>query len=220
MSTNDITGDSITTATKHNSKAFRDNYDAIFNKEKQMETLNEEIKKAGESVGVSDMTTEQSLDTLIEHVGKVGGALVDVGLIKEEHENKQYVYSIDDETFNIESEEEANELAIEEGCETYFRGVVKHIPKHHLLTADNVIDTIADNAWDVAGEIASDFPDISAEGKQELDEFLTEWLGKHCTPWFYLVEDVVEIKIEKEQTLFDTTFVPEELPKGMVEDEL
>jgi len=36
MSTNDITGDSITTATKHNSKAFRDNYDAIFNKEKQM----------------------------------------------------------------------------------------------------------------------------------------------------------------------------------------
>lgn len=108
---------------------------------------------------------------------------------------KRYVYALDGENFIFESEEEVVEEAQEEGYSTYSKGVVKPILPHHLIDANDVIEMIGERAWDIAGEWADDFPDVTKEAKGELEQFLHQWVEKHCTPSFYLVEEVEEIEV-------------------------
>ncbi|MGP7732977.1 hypothetical protein [Oceanimonas smirnovii] len=63
--------------------------------------------------------------------------------------------------------------------------------------AGDVIEHMAEQADDFAGEYASDYPDVSDEAKAELAErletLLNAWCEKHgVSPAFYQVRDVKE----------------------------
>lgn len=59
-----------------------------------------------------------------------------------------------------------------------------------LCSAQDVIETMADRASDIAGEHADDYPDVSAEAKAKLDALLCAWIAEHCPPSFYTVTNV------------------------------
>lgn len=74
-----------------------------------------------------------------------------------------------------------------------------HYPKpEHLCSADDIIGMIGDRAWDIGDEHAEDYPNVSREAVQELDDLLEAWIMKHCPPNFYQVENVREYVLTKE----------------------
>jgi hypothetical protein len=66
------------------------------------------------------------------------------------------------------------------------------------VDADDVIEQLACRAYDESGEFAEDYPEVSEEAKAELDELLAAWARKHCTPTFYLINNVREYEITAE----------------------
>lgn len=63
---------------------------------------------------------------------------------------------------------------------------------HQLIDASDVMDQMTDRAWDIAGEYAMDYPDVSNEAKAELESLLSAWITKHCPPTFFVVKNSKE----------------------------
>lgn len=105
----------------------------------------------------------------------------------------QKCWSADNETFNytelgdlLDSNDE-----LEPGRIVYV-GDAEPAKITHLCDSDDVLNTIADRAYDVAGEYAEDCADVSAEAKAELDAFLSSWIERHCNLNFWRVRNVKE----------------------------
>lgn len=64
-----------------------------------------------------------------------------------------------------------------------------------LIDAEDVMDQMTDRAWDIAGEYAMDYPDVSKEALAELDQLLEAWITKHCPPEFFIVKNAKEYKL-------------------------
>lgn len=71
-------------------------------------------------------------------------------------------------------------------------GQACHPDSSQLVDADDVMEQMTDRAWDIAGEYAMGYPDVSKEAKDELDALLRAWIEKHCPPDFYTVKDSTE----------------------------
>jgi hypothetical protein len=82
---------------------------------------------------------------------------------------------------------ESNE-DIEAGTEVHFGTAVTPDPAM-WVDADDVIDQIACSANDECGEWAEDYPDVTAEAKDELNTLLQAWARKHCMPTFWSIRD-------------------------------
>lgn len=59
----------------------------------------------------------------------------------------------------------------------------------HLCDVNDVLDTISDRAYDMAGEYSEDCAKVSDEARAELAVFLEEWINKHCNLNFYTVRN-------------------------------
>jgi hypothetical protein len=59
-----------------------------------------------------------------------------------------------------------------------------------LFDANDVIETMGERAYDIAGEYAEDYPNVSEEARQELDQLLEDWMNKHAAPTFFTVSDI------------------------------
>jgi len=66
---------------------------------------------------------------------------------------------------------------------------------------DYILDMLAESAYDLAGEYAEGFPDVSTEAVQELKNLLDSWIEKNCFINFYRVDNVKEYVITKEDLL-------------------
>lgn len=109
------------------------------------------------------------------------------------------VWSHDQETFNAESLGELLDTygdEMEPGRTVWFGNAVK--PSTDFVEARDVLEQIADRAYDVGGEHAEGFPNITDEAEAELSAFLIAWQAKHCQPAFYTVEDVQEYRVTAE----------------------
>ncbi|KVZ22363.1 hypothetical protein WL14_21010 [Burkholderia cepacia] len=73
-------------------------------------------------------------------------------------------------------------------------GEVSPPKQRHLCDADDVLDMMADRAYEQCGEVADGYPydSVNDEGKAALNELLTEWIEKHAKPTFYSVINVRE----------------------------
>lgn len=62
---------------------------------------------------------------------------------------------------------------------------------------DELLELVADNAYQECGDVAEDYlDDVKEEHKQELDELITGWFKKHNhLPNFYMIENVSTIKL-------------------------
>jgi hypothetical protein len=67
-----------------------------------------------------------------------------------------------------------------------------------LCDANDVIDTIADRAFDIAGEHAEDCAEVSDEAVAELNTLLSTWIAKHCNLNFWEVKNVREVVLTAE----------------------
>lgn len=105
--------------------------------------------------------------------------------------NDKQCWSPDEETFRYGSLGELldNHDDMEEGATVYV-GTLKEPDIKYLCDADDVLDTIGDRAYDIAGEYAEDCAAVSAEAKAELNTLLRGWIEKHCNLNFYTVENV------------------------------
>lgn len=59
-----------------------------------------------------------------------------------------------------------------------------------LVHADDVIDIMADRAFEIAGDAADEYPAVSDEARAGLNSLLAAWIKEHCPPTFYTVERV------------------------------
>ena len=120
----------------------------------------------------------------------------------ESNMNKVY-WATDDETYNLDTldeviehllcDNEPNEIV---GCAVSYGEVVPF--NTDWIDADFVIDNIAERGYDEGGEFALDFPDVSAEAKEELETFLSNWQAKHCVANFWKIKNTKEYTITQE----------------------
>lgn len=110
----------------------------------------------------------------------------------------QYAYSRNEEYFGYDNLYDL--LSDEELApgNTVYRGIVMPIDIKNLIDADDVIETIGERAWDQAGEVAEDYPDVSADARNELNCLLQGWIKKHCMPTFYTVQNAEQYEITEE----------------------
>ena len=59
-----------------------------------------------------------------------------------------------------------------------------------LIDADDIMTTMGERAYDIAGDHADDYPDVSKDAEQELNTLLAAWIGKHASPSFWTVANI------------------------------
>ena len=111
-------------------------------------------------------------------------------------------WSADNEEFKFDSLGEVLEYLYKNdelhvGRIVYF-GTPSRPKPDSFIKADNILDMIGDNAYDFAGEYASDFPDVGEDAKRELGDFLSQWCNKHLDVTFYQMTRVQEYAIKAE----------------------
>lgn len=109
-----------------------------------------------------------------------------------ETNSKEAAWSHNNEDFNHDS---LGDLLDNHGDDlkpgdTVYVGDAERPTMGELCSADDVIETMADRANDIAGEYAEDFPDVTKEAKDELNALLVAWMEKHCNVNFYTVTNV------------------------------
>ena len=117
----------------------------------------------------------------------------------EENKVHDETWSANDEMFNCDSLNELlnenDELAV---GDTVWKGEKFPVNITGYVDAGDIIEMLSERAYDDVGEASEDWPDVSAEARQELDALLSAWVSKHCTATFYRVRNVVEYKITAE----------------------
>lgn len=72
---------------------------------------------------------------------------------------------------------------------TVWRGTARSPDPADYVDAEDVIDAIADRAWQKAGEFAEGYPNVSDEAREQLQAMLESWAREHARPDFFLIED-------------------------------
>ena len=109
-------------------------------------------------------------------------------------DGKRIYWSQNGETFCAESLGELIwDYDIQEGCTVYF-GESEPFEASNFASgaADGVIELIGDRALDEAGEFADDYPNVTADARKDLQDFIDQWAEKHCKPDFWIVKNVKE----------------------------
>ena len=107
-------------------------------------------------------------------------------------------FSVNNEDFNYEDLEsliECNEQ-LRAGDIVWIADAMK--PKHSdFVNVYNIIENMAEEAWDVVGEAAEDYGDVSKEAELELEAIVTAWAGKYCHITFFEVKNVREYILQE-----------------------
>ncbi|MGF1884216.1 hypothetical protein [Vibrio splendidus] len=122
---------------------------------------------------------------------------------------KQFTYSTDNEHFNggsFDSHEDAKleALATEHKPGTTFVCVGEVAPHDNATfypDAELIIEHMYEQARDVGGEYAEDYPDVSKEDEKLLTQMMKETLDKWCeiaqvSPSFFGVKNIKKYSVE------------------------
>lgn len=105
------------------------------------------------------------------------------------------VWSDDEDIFNFDSLSELIDSTEPSAGKIVWFGTASPVDPQ-WIDCDYIIDEIGNRASDEYGDIAYHYPDVSADGKKELDDFLRAWQDKHCsTSSFWKVNDSKEYVI-------------------------
>jgi len=99
-------------------------------------------------------------------------------------------WSVDEENFNARSLDELIENHELEVGAVVFRAEAAHPGPEELIDFENIIETMGERAYDIAGEYGEGYPNVSTEAAQELKDFLVAWVTEHAPPTFYTVNNV------------------------------
>jgi hypothetical protein len=109
-------------------------------------------------------------------------------------------WSHDGETFDCQS---LGELLDNHGDElapgdTVYVGTAHRPPLEKLIYVDDVLEPMGERAYEIVGEHAEDYPEVSQEAKGELLALLLGWARKHAMPNFWTVRGVREYVLSEE----------------------
>jgi uncharacterized membrane protein YvbJ len=99
-------------------------------------------------------------------------------------------WSVDEENFNARTLGDLIDNHELEVGAVVFRAEAIHPEPKELIDVEDIIETMGERAYDIAGEHGEDYPNVSDEAAQELTEFLATWIAKHAAPTFYTVTNV------------------------------
>lgn len=68
----------------------------------------------------------------------------------------------------------------------------------HYFDIDRALEDMGERAYDMCGEWAEDFPDVSAAKVKELEKLIADWLDANVAVNFYTVENVRPITVTEE----------------------
>jgi hypothetical protein len=68
--------------------------------------------------------------------------------------------------------------------EEYFEGEIDPLPMRRLVPIDEIIEAVNERAWDVCGEYAENWPELTGEGKKELENLIAGFLEKKAPRYF------------------------------------
>lgn len=124
-------------------------------------------------------------------------------------------WSFNNEDYNYDS---LAELMDSHGYEmspghTVWRGIAERPPISSLIDVEGVIENIGERAYEICGEYAEDYPDVSAEHQAKLKALLEAWLAECPAPTFYTVKDAQAYILRPED------FSAEQLAENALEDD-
>jgi hypothetical protein len=111
-------------------------------------------------------------------------------------------YSLNEEDWYMDFEFVRDEL---ESCagegesilgKTYYEADQEPIAAAGFFDIDDLIDLLNEKAWDVCGECAEDYPNLSLGKKEELNKIVLDFLDKN-TRHYYKPANIVEKKVEE-----------------------
>lgn len=88
---------------------------------------------------------------------------------------------------------DGRDVEIDAGTVIYVAEKAHASTSSFLPDFDDIVDQMANAAWDSGSEHAEDFPDIAdpAAAKRELEDLLEAWADKHVnTPRWYICENI------------------------------
>lgn len=104
---------------------------------------------------------------------------------------KKECWSWDEENFNYLSLQDLLDTRDElKPGDVVFVGEAKPPKLARLCDAEDVIDTIHDRAYDIAGDYAEDCAAVSDDAKAELNALLEGWIKRHCNLNFWEVVNI------------------------------
>jgi hypothetical protein len=108
-------------------------------------------------------------------------------------------WSTNEETFDCDSLEEVLDSndGLEVGSVVYF-GEKKNVDASDLFFSDWVIDGMSEQAYEMVGEVAENYPNVSKEAREDLNALVEGWINKHCQPNFWQVLNVKKYEITEE----------------------
>lgn len=115
-------------------------------------------------------------------------------------EQSERCWSMDGSDFSYSSLGDlldSNAGGLEVGQVVYEADANRPLPSQ-LIDSDDVIEIIGCRGTDIGGEYADDFPAVTPEAKNELDELLHAWVAKYCEIRFYTVTNTREYVITAE----------------------
>jgi hypothetical protein len=90
-----------------------------------------------------------------------------------------------------------DDMALHVGTEYYEGDTVQNSASQYFCV-DSLLDSVGEQAYDDAGEYAEDFPEVSAEKREELNKMVSSWLDANCKVNFYTVQNVEKKFISQE----------------------
>jgi predicted house-cleaning noncanonical NTP pyrophosphatase (MazG superfamily) len=72
------------------------------------------------------------------------------------------------------------------------------VPLRRLIPTDTIIEVMNEKAWDVAGEYAEDWPDLTPEDKRKLEDLIARFLRKRHVKEFCDIQNTVKKIITKD----------------------
>lgn len=111
-------------------------------------------------------------------------------------------YSRNDEEYNFESLHEVLQEMDEDGDlregAVYWEADSRRPEPAEFFDAERVIEEAAERAYEVGGDYAEDFGDVSREAIAELQSLLKQWADKHCTVSFWTVHGTKQMHVTAE----------------------
>jgi hypothetical protein len=88
--------------------------------------------------------------------------------------------------------------------EAYFEGDISPFPVRNLVPIESIVEVMNEKAWDISGEYAEDWPDLTPEDKKKLKNVIVRFLKKRHVKEFFDIENIVEKIITEDDVREET----------------
>lgn len=125
-------------------------------------------------------------------------------------------WSRDEEDFNARSLSELLDSHDDlKPGDTVWVGEAVHPDPARLVNEDGIIENIGEAAYDIGGEYAEDYPEVTPAQAKELESLVADWIKRTCPPTFYTVANVKPYVLSHEDFPHDSTPIQVDLPDAL-----